>query len=132
MKIIYKDTKVFTKQQLEDLFVSVAWESGNYPELLVDAMKGYGSVFSAWHEDALVGLASTMDDGCMTAYTHYVLVNPKYQGHHIGQELMERVKQKYKNYNTIVLNASVGKKEFYQKCGFSEDCSQTPMALKLK
>ena len=28
----YKEEKIFTKQQVQDLFLSVGWISGNYPE----------------------------------------------------------------------------------------------------
>lgn len=130
MEITYNETKTFTTQQLQQLFASVAWESGKYPELLVQSMQSMGSVFCAWHQDTLIGLASTMDDGVMNAYTHYLLVNPKYQGQHIGQELMNRVKEYYKDYKTLVLIASAGKAGFYQNVGYTPQEEVTSMFLK--
>lgn len=79
MNIIYKETKEFKEDDLKNLFLSVDWESGKYPEKLKQSMIGYDSVFSAWIDNELVGLACVMDDGIMTAYMHYLLVNPKYQ-----------------------------------------------------
>ena len=38
MEIEYKQTKDFTADELQKLFLSVHWESGNYPEKLVRAM----------------------------------------------------------------------------------------------
>ena len=39
-----------------------------------------------------------IDDGEMLAYMHWVLVNPKYQGMHVGSGLVERVKERYADY----------------------------------
>lgn len=131
MEITYLDKKEFTKEQLERLFLSVEWESGNFPDLLVEAMKGYGSVFSAWNQETLIGLAATMDDGIMTAYTHYLLVDPMYQGYHIGKELMTMVKEYYKDYNKLMLIAAEGKSGFYHKCGYEPNEGATAMSLKI-
>ena len=48
MNIEYKKTKVFTAAELQELFMSVKWESGNYPEKLVRAMQNSSHVISAW------------------------------------------------------------------------------------
>lgn len=118
MNILYKTTKDFTEAQLEDLFLSVEWSSGKYPEKLVIAMKNYGTVFSAWDGEKLVGLISSMDDGIMTAYTHYLLVNPAYQGKKIGRELVRLTKEYYKDYLRLVLIAYDEELDFYKNCGF--------------
>ena len=39
MEIIYKDTHDFSANALENLFLSVDWSSGHYPEKLVVATK---------------------------------------------------------------------------------------------
>ena len=71
-KITYKNTHKFSKKELEDLFLSVEWSSGEYPEKLVIAMRNFNTVFSAWDGEDLVGLISVMDDGIMNAYIHYL------------------------------------------------------------
>ena len=48
MSIIYKDTKEFRPGDLQELFLSVEWSSGHFPEKLALAMQNSGSVFSAW------------------------------------------------------------------------------------
>lgn len=63
MNIKYKKTKVFTVEELQGLFLSVEWESGNYSEKLVRAMQNSSHVISAWDGDKLVGLVRTLDDG---------------------------------------------------------------------
>jgi ribosomal protein S18 acetylase RimI-like enzyme len=114
---------------LQDLFLSVEWSSGYYPEKLVIAMKNSGSVFTAWHGEKLVGLINAMDDGVMTAYVHYLLIHPVYQDKNIGKELVRLVTEKYVNYLRIVLIAYDKEIEFYQKCGFEIGKEKTPMFI---
>ena len=98
MHITYEKTKDFKPEDLKRLFLSVDWSSGHYPEKLVIGMRNFGSVFSAWDGDKLVGMVCVMDDGIMNAYIHYVLVDPEYQGQGIGKRLLDKVKMKYKDY----------------------------------
>ena len=125
--IIYKDTKDFRSHELQDLFLSVKWLSGNYPDKLAVAMKNSDAVFSAWDGDKLVGLINVLDDSIMTAYIHYLLVNPKYQGQGIGKELLRLIKEKYKDYLRIVLIAHDTAIDFYEKCGYTICGGKTPM-----
>ena len=97
MEITYKSIHDFSEEELKDLFLSVKWSSGHYPEKLVAAMKNYETVYSAWDGDRLIGLLSALDDGVMTAYVHYLLVNPEYQRLGIGKRLVELAKEKYKD-----------------------------------
>lgn len=118
MNIIYKTTHDFNSEDLKVLFLSVNWESGKYPDKLVIAMKNFKTVISAWDNDKLVGLICAMDDGIMTSYIHYLLVNPSYQGLHIGKTLVEKLKEVYKDYLKIMLIAYHTKVDFYKSCGF--------------
>jgi len=138
MNITIKDkTQVLTSKQLEDLFLSVEWSSGHYPDKLAIAMQNYETVFTAWDGDPstssgqvkLVGLISAMDDGIMTAYIHYLLVRPEYQGKGIGEQLLERTKEKYKDYLRIVLVAYDKECGFYEHCGFKKGEDETPMFI---
>lgn len=129
MNLIYKDTHDFTKEELEDLFLSVEWSSGKYPEKLVIAMKNFKTVYSAYDNDKLVGLICAMDDGIMNAYVHYLLVNPKYQKYGIGKELVEKVKVKYKDYLRIALIGYGKALGFYEKCGFTKSDESYPMFI---
>lgn len=114
---------------LEDLFLSVGWSSGHYPQKLEMAMKNYATIFTAWDGDRLVGLVSAMDDGVMTAYVHYLLVRPEYQHMGIGKRLMEKVKEKYKDYLRITLHSYDKECAFYERLGFKKGSEETPMSL---
>ena len=129
MNVTYKDTKDFEPKELQDLFLSVGWSSGHYPEKLVIAMKNSGSVFTVWNNEKLVGLINTLDDGIMTAYVHYLLINPEYQRKGIGKELVRLVSEKYKDYLRIVLIAYDKEVDFYNRCGFTAGKEKTPMFI---
>lgn len=130
MSITIKDkSQALTSNQLEDLFLSVEWSSGHYPDKLAIAMQNYETVYTAWDGDTLVGLISAMDDGIMTAYIHYLLVRPEYQGKGIGVQLIERTKEKYKDYLRIVLVAYDKECGFYEHCGFKKGKDETPMFI---
>ncbi|MCC8160624.1 MAG: GNAT family N-acetyltransferase [Oscillospiraceae bacterium] len=129
MKITYKNTHDFTSNELQDLFLSVNWSSGHYPDKLSAAMKNFETVYTAWDGDRLIGLICAMDDGVMTAYVHYLLVNPDYQDLGIGKNLVERIKQHYKDYLRIVIvvyNEEIG---FYESCGFKKADNASPMFI---
>ena len=129
MRIDYIDSRDFNQEKLQELFLSVKWASGRYPERLVIAMRNSSTVFSAWDGDKLVGLASVLDDKAMTAYVHYLLVKPEYQGKGIGKELLRMIKEKYENFPRIVLISYNKQIEFYQGNGFMASDDSTPMSL---
>lgn len=127
--IEFRNTHEFTKEELERLFLSVDWSSGHYPDKLVTAMKNFSTVVSAWDNDRLVGMICAMDDGVMTAYVHYLLVEPDYQGKAIGRRLVEMVKEKYKDYLRVVVIAYNKEMKFYENCGFEKSDTSSPMFI---
>ena len=129
MAIEYSFRQDFNAADLGKLFLSVEWSSGHYPDKLVTAMKNFSFVASAWDGDMPVGLINVLDDGVMTAYVHYLLVNPNYQGKGIGRKLVDLVKEKYKDYLRIVLIAYDTEIDFYQNCGFSKGDNASPMFI---
>ena len=80
MGIHYTEEKIFTQRQIRELFLSVGWISGQYPERLYKALMNSSTVITAWDNDRLAGLVRVIDDTELVAYIHYVLVHPDYQG----------------------------------------------------
>lgn len=129
MEIVYKDTQELDKNDLERLFLSVEWSSGHYPEKLAAAMRNFKTVYTAWDGAHLVGLICAMDDGVMTAYIHYLLVDPAYHHRGIGTRLVGMMKEKYRDYLRIALIAYQDETDFYRSCGFQPAESAVPMFI---
>ena len=118
--ITYSEEKNFTKEQVQQLFLSVNWVSGNYPERLYKALMNSSTVLTVWDDDKLVGLTRVLDDTEMLAQIHYVLVHPDYQGQGIAGEMIEYIKEKYKNFLYIEgMPEDKANVPFYVKHGFS-------------
>ncbi len=117
--ITYTEDKIFNQEQVQQLFLSVNWISGEYPKRLYKALMHSSTVITAWDNDQLVGLIRVLDDSEMIAYVHYVLVHPSYQGQGVASHLIQLVKDKYKDYLYIEVMPEESKNAtFYQKHGF--------------
>jgi GNAT superfamily N-acetyltransferase len=127
VSISYSDTRDFDEQQLQDLFLSAEWSSGNYPDRLVVAMRNSDRVVSAWDGTRLVGLMNALSDGAMTAYFHYLLARPEYQDQGIGRQLVAQMLDHYADYARKVLIAYDEEVGFYEGCGFEAGAGKTPM-----
>ena len=92
-------------------------------------MKNSATVFTAWDKGKLIGLINALDDGIMTAYVHYLLVNPEYHGQGIGKELVNMIKEKYKDYLRIVIGAYNSEIGFYEHCGFTKNNKSSVMFI---
>ena len=127
MAISYRTSKVFVSSQLEDLFLSVGWSSGQYPDKLVVAMQNSDAVISAWDNDRLVGLINCLSDGILTAYFHYLLIHPDFQDRGIGSQLVKSMLEKYADFARKVLIAYDEEVDFYQRLGFVAGTGKTPL-----
>ena len=129
MNIQYKDIHEFNRKDLEELFLSVEWSSGHYPDKLVIAMRNFDTVYSAWDGEELVGMVCAMSDGIMNAYVHYLLVHPDYQGMEIGRTLVEMMKEKYKDFLRIAVIGYDREIAFYENCGFKKSNESSPLFI---
>ena len=119
MNITYTEEKKFTQEQIQQLFLSVGWVSGQYPARLHKALMHSSTVITAWDGSQLVGLVRLLDDSELVAYMHYVLVNPQYHGMGIAGNMIQMVKEKYKSYLYIEIMPEERKNaSFYEKHGF--------------
>ncbi len=117
--IHYASEKSFSAEQVERLFQSVGWVSGQYPQRLHRALMGSSFVLTAWDGERLVGLVRALDDGELTAYVHYALVEPAYHGRGIASQMIEQVKKRYRDFLYIEVMPEESKNAaFYQRFGF--------------
>ena len=118
--LIYTEEKKFTKEQVQQLFLAVNWVSGKYPERLYKALMNSSTVLTVWDDEKLVGLTRVLDDTEILAQIHYVLVHPDYQGKGIAGSMIERIKEKYRNFLYIEgMPEDKANVPFYVKHGFS-------------
>ena len=118
--LIYTEEKKFTKEQIQQLFLAVNWVSGKYPERLYKALMNSSTVLTVWDDEKLAGLTRVLDDTEMLAQIHYVLVHPDYQGKGIAGSMIERIKEKYRNFLYIEgMPEDKANVPFYVKHGFS-------------
>ena len=116
----YTEEKIFTQEQVQQLFLSVNWDSGNYPNRLYKALMHSSTVLTVWDDERHVGLVRVLDDTQLLAQIHYVLVHPDYQGQCIAGKMIEYIKEKYKNFLYIeVMPEDKNNVPFYKKHGFS-------------
>ena len=128
MEITYKDIHEFEKEDLQDLFLSVEWSSGHFPEKLQIAMGNFETLISAWGGNKLIAMICALDDGIMTDYIHYLLLRPEYSDEGIGKDLVLKIKEIYKDYLRIVV-AGYDEVGFYENCGFEKTDDASPLFI---
>ena len=64
--IQYTGEKHFTQQQVQELFSSVGWVSGQYPQRLYKALRHSSTVLTAWDGNALWGMLTLRRRGEFT------------------------------------------------------------------
>ena len=80
------------------LYEAVGWSAYTRdPDALFVALEETDLVVLAWEGDLLVGLARVLSDDVHIAYVQDILVHPDHQRKGIGQDLMERVLNRYKH-----------------------------------
>lgn len=128
--IKYTEEKTFTQDQVQELFKSVGWILAEYPQRLHKALMNSQTVLTAWDGERLVGLARVLDDSELVAFVHYVLVHPEYQGQKIAGNMVEYIRDKYKNYLYIDGMPEDSKNvAFYERHGFHFMEGGTPIQI---
>lgn len=126
----FTEDKIFTKEQVQELFLSVNWISGQYPDQLYKALMHSSTVLTAWDDTRLVGLIRVLDDTEMLAQIHYVLVHPNYQGQGIAGKMLELIKEKYKDFFYLEVMPEESKNApFYERHGFHVMEDGVPMQI---
>ena len=118
--IKYTEEMTCTKEDLKDLYLSVNWNSGKYPEKLYESVKKSTYKIFAYDDDKLIGLVTGLSDNCINLFISYLVVTPKYQNQKIGTTLLKKIVSKRK-FNRIQLITESKDKNFYLKNGFIED-----------
>jgi len=96
------------------------------PDIHRISLEASFAVVFVFYDGKLIGLGRILSDGVRQSAMYDIAVDPAYQGHKIGQEIVRRLLDKTPECNCI-LYASPGKEGFYKKMGFKK--MKTGMAL---
>ena len=118
MNIVISETRDIKIGDIISLYKANHWSSADKPDELYQALMHAHSLISAWDDGKLVGLGNAISDGYLVVYYPHLLVHPEYQGKGVGRKIMERLREKYKNFHMQMLTADANAVEFYKKAGF--------------
>ena len=118
--IRYTEKMTCSKEDLQELYLSVNWNSGKYPDRLFESIQNSTYKIFAYDDDKLIGLVTGLSDNCINLFISYLVVKPNYQNQRIGTELLNKITSK-RNFNRIQLITEDKDKDFYLKNGFIKD-----------
>ena len=116
--ISYRDDRDLPLDPLVALYRANVWSSAEKGEALREAMRGSHSVATAWAGDRLVGLGNTLSDGHLVVYYPHLLVHPDFRRLGIGEEILRRLRGRYKSIHMHILVSDGRAVGFFEKCGF--------------
>jgi GNAT superfamily N-acetyltransferase len=127
MEITIKETKEISTEQIVELYQVNKWSAADKPMILRNALLNSHSLVSAWDNDKLVGVGNAISDGYLVVYYPHLLVHPSYQGGGVGNLIVSRLQEKYKDFHMQILTADGKAIDFYKKVGFERAGETIPM-----
>lgn len=89
-------------------------------------------LITAWHDNALIGIARSMTDFHYACYLSDLAVDKNYQGNNIGRELLRITQQQLGAKCKLLLIAAPAANAYYEHIGFTNnqrcwvlDCDQS-------
>ena len=127
MRIKMLETRDVDVQQIITLYKANDWSAADKPDELKKALFNSHSLITAWDEEKLVGLGNAISDGYLVVYYPHLLVDPTYHGKGIGQMIVAKLQEKYKDFHMQMLTADGKAINFYKKVGFEKAGETMPM-----
>jgi len=127
MKVEILETREIDLTEIIELYTANKWSAANKPSQLYKGLLNSHSLVSAWHNEKLVGIGNAISDGHLVVYYPHLLVHPDYQGKGIGQLIVEKMSEKYKDFHMQMLTADGKAIDFYKKVGFEKAGDTEPM-----
>jgi GNAT superfamily N-acetyltransferase len=115
--VTYVDTpEGVLPSQLRGFFVG--WRQPPTPERHLDLLDGSYAVELALVDDNVVGFATAISDGVISAFIPLLEVLPEYQHQGIGTELVRRLLEKLAGFYMVDLCCDANLEPFYTRLGF--------------
>lgn len=118
--IKYSNEIKFNKSDLSNLFLSVGWNSGKYPNKLYNSILNSDFYYFAYDDNNLIGLISALSDKSINLFITYLLVHPDYQKNGIGTKLLNKISN-IEGFNRVILISEKEKENFYLTNNFISD-----------
>lgn len=118
----FEKTTDITAQQILGLYQSVGWSAyTRQPQTTLKALDN-STVLWAVADQKLIGLCRGITDGETILYIQDILVDPNFQGQHVGTKLVKKFLNHFQNIGQTVLITDPEDKtlEFYQSLNFLE------------
>ena len=97
----------------------VGWPVTPSPQRHLEPLRGSYAVELALDGDKVIGFATAISDGVISAYIPLLEVLPDYQAHGIGSALIDRLVDRLEGLYMIDLSCDAGLEAFYARLGFS-------------
>jgi ribosomal protein S18 acetylase RimI-like enzyme len=116
--ITYIDSaEAIDADQVDGFFIG--WPTKPTPEQHLDLLRGSYAVELALDGDTVVGFATAISDGVLSAFIPLLEVLPEYGHQGIGTELMRRLLAQLDRFYMVDLCCDAGLEPFYRSLGFS-------------
>ena len=96
----------------------VGWPAPPTPERHLEILAGSDHVVLAKESDCVVGFATAISDGVVSAYVPLLEVLPAYQSQGIGAELMKRLLARLEQLYMVDLCCDAHLESYYARFGF--------------
>jgi len=103
-------------QQLQGFFVG--WSAAPSPERHLDLLRGSYAVEVALADESVVGFATAISDGVLSAFIPLLEVLPEYQHRGVGTELVRRLLAQLDQFYMVDLCCDASLEPFYSALGF--------------
>lgn len=119
--ITIKETKGIVADDVIEIYRANHWSSANRPEELINALLNSYVLITAWDNDRLIGLGNALSDGHLAVYYPHLIIHPD-DDHNkgTGSLIMQKLKEKFKNFHQQILVADAKAVGFYKNCGFGK------------
>ena len=118
----FTDVSKLHPRQLEGGFFE-GWTNPPDTDRHLQILRGSGVVVLALDDDLVVGFATAITDGILSAFIPLLEVLPAYRGRGIGTELMHRMLEALAGYADIDLSCDPDLEPFYARFGMQPGLS---------
>lgn len=120
-QLIYHENEYMSSEQIAALRRLVGWPG--MAECYENPLMTSYYHMACYDGEKLIGYVDTVCNGVTDAYIQDLMVDPGYQGHGIGTELMNRIIARLKENKIFMISVIYGNAElasFYNRFGFFE------------